>query len=455
MLSIQTNKFQMNASRAMTENQRALDTSYQRLSSGSRINSAADDSAGLQISNRLSVSIEAGRQVNRNLNDGMSYAQIAEGGLGQISDALYRLRALAVQAQNGINSKSDLKALNTEFQQLKQHIDATAYSTEAFGRLPLVGDDDLKIGDVESIEAVLQNGVSKSLPSGLRSIAYIPAGSEQLEFRLDSYSMDDDLQVFTRSGKHLVGTPLTDGVWTAGGNGIDTEADLKDNFFYPENGYLADASYDGSELNSEGTSSFNGMTFDFGGDKHDASNYIETLTIDHVTEPLIVSVVGSGAFEVVDNWKSIGTGATTGSESYEKGPVNITASINPVSEKDFITMEKTPATVEALGLENSALDPIELAEQALAEIDAALNNVLDKRSYYGAKLNAMQSAQRTINTAVTSSTSARSRITDADYAKETANLVSRQIVQQASTSVLTQANAVPEQILTLLNNTST
>ena len=139
----------------------------------------------------------------------------------------------------------------------------------------------------------------------------------------------------------------------------------------------------------------------------------------------------------------------------EKGPVNITASINPVSEKDFITMEKTPATVEALGLENSALDPIELAEQALAEIDAALNNVLDKRSYYGAKLNAMQSAQRTINTAVTSSTSARSRITDADYAKETANLVSRQIVQQASTSVLTQANAVPEQILTLLNNTST
>ena len=78
-----------------------------------------------------------------------------------------------------------------------------------------------------------------------------------------------------------------------------------------------------------------------------------------------------------------------------------------------------------------------------------------KGSYYGAKLNAMQSAQRTINTAVTSSTSARSRITDADYAKETANLVSRQIVQQASTSVLTQANAVPEQILTLLNNTST
>lgn len=454
MLSVQTNKYQLGVSRNLAENQRALDTSYQRLSSGSRINSAADDSAGLQISNRLSVAIEAGHQVNRNLNDGMSYAQIAEGGLSQISDALQQMRALAIQAKNGVNSESDIKALNKEFQQLKQHIDATAFGTKAFERLPLVGDDEIKVGDVDSIDAVLQNGVSTRLPSGLRSIAYIPAGSQQLEFRLDSYSADDDVQVFTRSGKHLIGTPLTDGVWTAGGNGINNATDLKNYFFYEENGYTADASYDGAELNSQGSSSYNGMNFEFSGDKHASDDYIETLTIDTVNEPLIVSVVGSGAFEVVGTWNKIGSGEASGPNGTEKGPVNITASINPTSEQDFITIEKTPATLSALGLEESSLDPIELAEQAFAEIDKALNNVLDKRSYYGAKLNAMQSAQRSVNTAVTESMAARSRIKDTDFAKETAKLASRQIVQEASTSILAQANAVPEQIMTLLKDST-
>ena len=100
-----------------------LDQSFERLSSGFRINSAADDAAGLQIADRLQSDVISTRQVVRNLNDGISYAQIAEGALDEVNTAAQRMRQLAVQAQNGIHSDSDRLALDKEFQQLKSEID--------------------------------------------------------------------------------------------------------------------------------------------------------------------------------------------------------------------------------------------------------------------------------------------------------------------------------------------
>ena len=115
-----------------------LDQSFERLSSGFRINSAADDAAGLQIADRLQSDVISTRQVVRNLNDGISYAQIAEGALDEVNTAAQRMRQLAVQAQNGIHSDSDRLALDKEFQQLKSEIDRIAYETEAFDRHPLL-----------------------------------------------------------------------------------------------------------------------------------------------------------------------------------------------------------------------------------------------------------------------------------------------------------------------------
>ena len=99
-----------------------LNQSFERLSSGFRINSAADDAAGLQIADRLQSDVISTRQVVRNLNDGISYAQIAEGALDEVNMAAQRMRQLAVQAQNGIHSDSDRLALDKEFQQLKSEI---------------------------------------------------------------------------------------------------------------------------------------------------------------------------------------------------------------------------------------------------------------------------------------------------------------------------------------------
>ncbi|WP_113906050.1 flagellin N-terminal helical domain-containing protein [Aliidiomarina celeris] len=447
MLSVQTNKYHLMVQRAQNQAQHELDTSFKRLSSGSRINSAADDAAGLQITDRLSKAITAGRQVNRNLADGVSYAQIAEAGLSQITDTLQRMRQLSVQAQNGVNSAEDRAALDKEFQQLKAHIDSVAFGTVAFQKLPLVGNDDIS-SDVPRIDELLQQGVTIGLPSGLRSIAYIPAGSEGLSFLLNDNGANDDIQVFSRDGKHLVGSPLSAQTWSA--NGISVPADLQDNFFFVENGYLANPTYDDSNLNQAGTSNYNGMEFVFSGDSNPTS-LVETLTIDRTTEPLIVSVIGSGFFNITGDWTTIGEQTAQGLGGLDTGSVRITSSLRLENESDYNEIMNTPATVKALGLSDVSVDNPEAAAAALSAMDRALANATSKQSYYGAKLNQMQSAQRSATMAVESTSSARSRIQDTDFAIETANLVKNQILNDTSLAVLSQANAIPEQIFSLLS----
>ena len=116
------NSSALNIQRQLLSVTNRLNQSFERLSSGFRINSAADDAAGLQIADRLQSDVISTRQVVRNLNDGISYAQIAEGALDEVNMAARRMRQLAVQAQNGIHSDSDRLALDKEFQQLKSEI---------------------------------------------------------------------------------------------------------------------------------------------------------------------------------------------------------------------------------------------------------------------------------------------------------------------------------------------
>nr|WP_206427221.1 hypothetical protein [Alteromonas oceani] len=116
------NSSALNIQRQLLSVTNRLNQSFERLSSGFRINSAADDAAGLQIADRLQSDVISTRQVVRNLNDGISYAQIAEGALDEVNMAAQRMRQLAVQAQNGIHSDSDRLALDKEFQQLKSEI---------------------------------------------------------------------------------------------------------------------------------------------------------------------------------------------------------------------------------------------------------------------------------------------------------------------------------------------
>ena len=132
-LFVNSNISSLNAQRQLINSGRSLDTAFQRLSSGLRINSAADDAAGLQISNRLTSQIQGLDQAIRNANDGISLAQVAEGAMDEITTALQRIRVLSVQSQNGINSSSDRLTLQKEVSALKAEISRIATTTQFGG----------------------------------------------------------------------------------------------------------------------------------------------------------------------------------------------------------------------------------------------------------------------------------------------------------------------------------
>ena len=425
----------------------ALSTRLERLSSGLRVNSAADDSAGLQISNRLASEKRAYTQLNRNLNDGISYAQIAEGGLQESAAILQRMRQLAIQSQNGINSVSDRAALDKEFQQLKNALNGIAYNTEAFNRLPLVDDSDLLSANVPSISDTFTNGVNQSMTSGLRSIAYIPAGSTNIQINLNDNGANDDIQVFTVDGKHLAGTPLSAGTWNS--NGISNSTSIESTFFLPTNGYEPTASYDDSNLLTIGSATIDGNSISFTGDQNASGNFNETLTIASNAQPLIISVIGSGAFNVTASWTSLGN---EGGPTFTLGPVDITATNQLGVGTDYIELTKTPATLTDLGLDGTSLQNESDAENALERVDSALQSVSESRAFYGAKINQMASAIRNNAIGFENISRAHSQITDVDFASESALLTQAQIVEQASISVRAQARSSDEQVLGLLND---
>lgn len=136
-LAVNTNVSALNAQRQLLTSGNSLDTSYKRLSSGFRINGAADDAAGLQISNRLTAQINGLNQAISNANDGISVAQVAEGAMDEITTSLQRIRVLAVQSQNGINGSADRLALQKEVSALKTEISRIAQNTQ-FGNIDLL-----------------------------------------------------------------------------------------------------------------------------------------------------------------------------------------------------------------------------------------------------------------------------------------------------------------------------
>jgi len=139
-LFVNTNTSSLNAQRQMISSGNALDTAFKRLSSGFRINSAADDAAGLQISNRLTSQINGLDQASRNANDGISLAQVAEGAMDEITSSLQRIRTLVIQSENGINSSQDKTAIQKEITALTTEIDRIAQTTK-------FGDQNLLNGD--------------------------------------------------------------------------------------------------------------------------------------------------------------------------------------------------------------------------------------------------------------------------------------------------------------------
>lgn len=472
---LNTNLLSLFSQRALAKAEGGVATSIERLSSGLRVNSAKDDAAGLAIAERMNSEIRSSAPLTRGISDGISLIEVAGGGLRGVLDALQRSRELAVQASNSTLTSTDRKTLDAEFKQLKDHINHLANTTEIFGQYPLKGEvkKPVTVTTPHWKDIFPTSGhPEKNIPSDYgKPMGYIPQGAKNVQLILHDYNDDDDLQIFTQDGKHLVGTPLSDSTW-GGKNAQDLEIDV----FLPENGFSENAVYDASNLLDGSTSfapttdfsshtplgtppavgslvgTFNGMSFVFSGDGNPIGHH-EKLTIDELTEPLVVVVSGGGVFDLTASWdfmpdKSVS--AISATTSNQKDTIDILVNATPGTPPSYVLIQKAPSDTETLDIEKSALDPYQKAQDAINELDAAIEKVTGYCAQHGACHNRLESAMNTALVNRESLSAARSRIVDADYAVETSQLARSRVLVDAGLAMLAQANIHPKQVMKLV-----
>ncbi len=327
-LYVRTNVSSLNANRQLSNATNSLDTSYKRLASGLRINSAKDDAAGLQISNRLTSQINGLNQGNRNAQDGISYAQTAEGAMDEMTTMFQRVRTLALQSANGTNSAEDRTALQQEVTQLCSEVDRIAKDTTFGGQSILQGSKDVD----NSLSATETDRVSN------------------IEFQVGA------------DANQKIGIELSQGSDKVGFNMNGFTASLKDSLKVGDDAFAAGKVLDADAEAKDRTTGF-------------------------------------------------------------------------IKNGDSIAFDISTA---------------EGAQNVLKNIDKFIGAVDSKRAELGAVQNRLESTIRNQSNVAENVSDARSRIRDTDFATETANMTQNNIIQQASQSILSQANQRPQLALSLL-----
>ncbi|PCJ88935.1 MAG: flagellin [Thiotrichaceae bacterium] len=383
-LTINTNVASLNAQRNLSSSSMNLATSLERLSSGLRINSAKDDAAGLAISERMTTQIRGMNVAMRNASDGVSLAQTAEGSLDSVSDALQRIRELAVQSANATNSDSDRAALNAEAQQLKSEVDRVATQTNF-------------------------NGVKL----------------------LDGSFTNQTFQVGANAGETIAVSGIVDAKSSAlGTTDIATQSGI--------------------------ASTANAATLVTGTDFTITNAAGNAIALNDFTTGA-TAATNATAVAAAINEKSGETGVFATIDSAAPTVVELT------SDHDFTTATAATAAVAITGFAGAAnttvatvgFDTLDLstaggANLAIQYMDSALTAVNTARADLGAIQTRFESVVNNLAINSENTSAARGRILDADFALETANLTKNQILQQAGTAMLAQANQIPQNVLSLL-----
>ncbi|MBQ0268766.1 MULTISPECIES: FliC/FljB family flagellin [Providencia] len=362
---INTNILSLTTQNNLNRSQGVLGTAIERLSSGSRINSAKDDAAGQAIANRFTANVKGLTQAARNANDGISIAQTAEGAVNEINDNLQRIRELTVQARTGSNSESDTQSIQDEVKLRMDEINRISEQTQFNGVKVLSKDTTMKI----------QVGANDNETIGIE-LKQIDSSTLKLdELDLSKKGMVGD-KVSTIEVKAAV---------TTGTPAPAVNADFDD---------LGKGAEVYQQLDKDG--------------KVEADKYL---------------VKKEGKFYAI-----------------EKGDFDTTTGKLKAGAAGADKVD--PAKAKAVEMT--------IAEEPLAALDSALKQVDSFRSSLGAIQNRMQSTINNLNNSVNNLSAARSRIQDADFATEVSNMSRGQILQQAGTAVLAQANQVPQGVLSLL-----
>jgi len=403
--TINTNINSLTAQRNLSMSQNSLATSMQRLSSGLRVNSAKDDAAGLAISERMNTQVRGLTVGARNSNDGISLAQTAEGSLGKVGDMLQRMRELAVQAGNATNSKADRAALQAEVKQLTDEIDRVAKQTSFNGQKIIDGSFAGAVFQVgaNSGDNITVGALTDSRAAGLADIAYA----------YDNAASDINATSVTDLSE--ITTPSTLRIEDAAGS---TTWDL---------GSIKAAS-SGAERMGQMVEAINRKSADTG-----------------VTAFLTKGDNGLYDIELVSSrTDSAGDAVTMTTVGFTAGNSGLTAGAL-ASEIDA-----NNTTTDALGIDTLTVDTQRNAWVALKKIDSAIDQVNSARADLGALQSRFENSVGSIAIQVENLSASRGRIVDADFAMETANLSRTQILQQAGTAMVAQANKLPQGVLALL-----
>ncbi len=510
---INTNISSINAQRNLNKSQGSLQTSLQRLSSVLRINSAKDDAAGLAISNRFTTQVRGLNVAVRNANDGISLAQTTESALDEITTSLQRIRDLAVQSANDTNSEADRVSLQEEVDQLIDEIDRIANTTTFNGRNVLNGSLSsyyFQIG-ANSGEGVEVSGVDARINSLGSQPGAVQSSVEDITATVNDTMTTGDLSVQIGTGSTAVDifdadyggditgatlVDLTDPTADAYGTGIakslvDRINTLRQDGIEgmesvyatatttynwedvtPVAGTITEAdAYVGAGTLVNGDLNINGVDIgpvevqekDADGSLVKAINsksdvtgvtasiddngYLQLTAKDG--RDMVINVTDSAADILYDGGDTADANDLTGvTNDFKVGDI-------VVSAQDTITLTTTGTladdNVQAVGtIANADITSIEGSNITMESVDSALAQIDAFRGELGAVQNRFESTIRNLSAVSESLTAANSRIRDADFAAETANLSKNQVLQQAGISVLAQANALPQQVLSLL-----
>jgi flagellin len=474
MLSINTNISSLTAQNNVSKTSNALTSAITRLSSGLRINSAADDAAGLAISDRMTAQVNGLDQAARNANDGISLAQTADGALSSVSDNLQRIRELAVQSANATNSSSDRASLQLEVTQLQAEIDRVATQTQFNGTNLLDGSFTAKafqVGanagqtiTVASIASARSSALGQSYgvsASGttLTSATGITAAGQFLINGSDIYqgasitgsAKDIAAAINSKGISGVTATALATsaiGTTTATSGATAGTATLTINNVAISLTLTAVPSTDRASTIAaiNANSAATGVT---------ATDNGGGITLGAVDGRNITSALTLGsATNIAKQDIGLGTVAATTYSSYSlsytgTSPLVITGSVNAAGTTGLANGSTNAA---ATGTAVSALDisTVSGATAALSSIDAALATIDSTRASLGAVQNRFTSTVSNLQNSSQNVSAARSRIQDTDFAAETANLSRAQVLQQAGTAMVAQANQMPQQVLKLL-----
>jgi flagellin len=402
-LVLNTNIDSLVAQNSLSSSGSQLSTALAQLSSGLRINTAADNAAGYAITQGMTSQINGLNQAANNASDGVSLTQTASGALSEITSDLQTMRDLAVQSLNATNSTTDRADLNTQYQQLVDDVNSVASQTQFNGVNLLDGSFQgatFQVGanagqtiTVSSVASANSNNLGQL--STVAGTAWVPANivagdTGTITFTVTQPTVGAAAQTFTTAAMTLAGNPVTDAATVAAAiNQLSSQ----------DGGVIAtvDATTGGIDLSST-----------------TAGQVIGAATAAFTT------ALGAAGAE---------TGATFG-----------------------LAGGTTAAVTEANGgfLNASSVSTVDASNLSLVQIDSALQQLATTGAQLGAYQNRFTAAITGLNTDATNLTSARSSIEDTDYAQATSNLSKAQILQQASTAMVAQANTIPQNILTLL-----